>query len=161
MSIMWADIELQNKLYFSPCLAVFFLKFHSANSASEMSDLFKMRNNWICGIPAIANINPNLHIWVNWTTTDVAININMAKLLKYDGYNVHTLDSNANVVTFAVFAVSNFKWSVDDEHIIISMRFITPIVPIDTMAAARRRIVMSLKRLLSRTNVSENIYVGE
>lgn len=83
----------------------------------------------------------------------------MAKLLKYDGYNVHTLDANANVVAFVVFAASSFKWSVDDEHIIISMRFIAPIVPIDTMAAARRKIVMSLNRLLSRTNVSENIYV--
>lgn len=111
-------------------------------------------------LPAMSSIKPNLHMCVNWTTTAVAININIAKLLKYDGYNVHTVDENVNALAFMAFAAPDaVKWLLDDvEHISMSMRFIAPIVTIDTMAAARRRIVMSLNCLLSFTNVSGNIW---
>lgn len=110
-------------------------------------------------IPAIMSINPNLHIWVNCTTTDVAININIAKLLKYDGYNLHMVDSRcSNVVIFIELSWFTDKWFVINEHIIISERFVMPTVIIDTIAAVLRKMLMSLNRLLSIKTFSENIW---
>lgn len=54
------------------------------------------------------------------------------------------------------FIVSLFgKWSIVDAHISISNKLVNPTIAIVKIAAARRNIWMSLKRLLMLTIVSE------